>query len=259
MNKFRAFIMTFVFVIAALPGFYLGKTTSLLLYPLFRQRQLPTSVAPLNIPPVPSQTPQKIAPATQMPRPSVTPLVLPPQERILLVQVDDLTAGDPALISIWGLFIAFSEQTNLIFKAIYPSNTPSTLSQEIGESFEIEPGKKLSGAYLDKLNTLGIKWDGYILIDNQFIDRYGNAFPHTSLTPFLSPTAEPDSIIRQEEVFLNKTCEYLAKPERALSPQFDWQAAASGHFSSNLKLDFLLMGWQFLLENGAIQNCEVLT
>jgi len=258
MNKFRAFIMAIVFAFTAIPGFYLGKTTSLLVYPLFRQRQLSASTEAIILP-TPSQSPVKYTRATQMPRPSATPLALPQQEKILLIQVDDLTTDNPRMISIWGLFIAFSDQPNLIFKSIFPSIENSSWSQEIRGSFELSPDGELSKDYITRLESMGIEWDGYILIDNQFIDQYGNAFTHTTLSPYLPPTAEPEAILRQEKIFLNKTCQYLSQQENDLSADFDWQAAASGHLLSDLRLDFLLMGWQWLVENGSIQNCEVIT
>jgi len=258
MNKFRAFIMVIVFAVTAIPGFYLGKTTSLLVYPMFRQRQL-SAAAETMILPTPSQSPVKYTRATQMPRPSATPLALPQQEKVLLIQVDDLTIENPRMISIWGLFIAFSDQPNLIFKSIYPSIENSSWSQEIRGDFKLSPGGELSKDYMNRLNAMGVEWDGYILIDNYFIDQYGNAFTHTALSPYLPPNADPEAILRQEEIFLNKTCQYLTQQENDLSVNFDWRAAASGHFLSDLKLNFLLLGWQWLVENDSIQNCEVLT
>ena len=263
MNKFRVFILTIVFAISAVPGFYFGKTASLFIYPFFRQRQL--SEVPLSasaekiVMPGASATPEKYVRRAEMPRSSSTPIVLPDQEKILLIQADNLNSQKPQLISIWGLFISFSDHPNLIFKAIYPSHEEPSSLPELKDQFEIEPGGELSEASLAMLNELGVEWDGYVLTDNIFIDEYGSAYTQTPLSPFLPPTAEPDALLRQETIFLSKTCQFLKNEEIQPDNDFDWKVAASGHLQSDLNLNFLLMGWQWLIEKGSLENCEVLT
>ena len=258
MNKFRAFILIIVFTITAIPGFYFGKTTSLFIYPFFRHFQLSTHTEEAVLPDFGTTT-DKFTRATQLPRPSATPQVLPEQEKILLIQVDNLLSENPGMISMWGLFITFSERPNLFFKAIYPSLAPSVALQEAEELFEIQSNGELSETFMSKLITLGIEWDGYILVDNTFIDEFGSAYTQTALSPFLPPTAEPGDLILQEEIFLKKTCKYLEMQENQGIANFDWKVAASGHLLSDLQLSFLLDGWQWLVENGEMQNCEVLT
>lgn len=174
--------------------------------------------------------------------------------RVILIQVDDLQAARPVLKSVWvGVLFKSQNQAVLSFVPIYPAAGDQSAADALARSFNLDRSGKPAAAFWRRLASLGIKMDGYVLADDYalqeiagWINRqgslvYGAASHNNSTTP--------------GEWFLELGCGSINKTGGNIA-DFTWKSL-DDHIQTDLPGEALNAEWKKLTTSGQPLKCEL--
>ncbi|HVP21921.1 MAG TPA: hypothetical protein VMS73_08675 [Anaerolineaceae bacterium] len=100
---------------------------------------------------------------------------------LILVRVNDLSQPNPALVSVWGVFVNQSVTPTITLKQIYPA-AASPFSNQLHDAFSLDRKMQLSTRFTDIIHQLQLPGSGPVLVDNFGLGEWAKAVLHQTLT-----------------------------------------------------------------------------
>lgn len=208
-----------------------------------------------------SETPllEQLISATPAAAENVQPASSTNQQNILLVHVDQLENGQPQLRSVWAVFIFLQEPSSMMFAPLYPMGSED-YQQRLRESFAVSSDGALQPGLLALIEQdIQIKFDNYVLVDNDGILSSASWFSAFTNGTGLALTAAPDTAsLDAESEFFSAVCQYIPQAKNEGAPAFPWQNLFPEHAATNLAFQTAITNWKTLIEKGDPVNCEVI-
>jgi len=108
---------------------------------------------------------------------------------LILVRVNDLSQPNPALVSVWGVFVSQSVSPTITLKQIYPAAT-SPFSHQVQDAFSLDRNKQLTSRFTDVIHQLQLPGSGPVLVDNDGLGEWAKAVLHQTL--IIEPASPAD-------------------------------------------------------------------
>lgn len=227
MIRFRNMVLAVFFTACALPGMLLSSQ----IMPLFKPAPRVIHITPVPPNPTPENQP-----------------MLREDQKWVVAAVSKDGSGQPQLAAVWGVFISFSDRSNLTFKEIYSVNTADTYG--LASQFSLMKDGTADPRFASALKQMNVTWDGTILIDESAATVLRNWLERGLPSgDSLTPNSLPQSI-----------CAFLAVPN-AERPQsgLPWELLLSGGLKTDLPVaQFTGIGDQ-LLQASPAPYCEVIS
>jgi hypothetical protein len=188
--------------------------------------------------PVPAEKPSDFIPSTGT-----------LQHNYLLIEVDQLTNTQPALQSIWAVFVIPNDPAFITFKQLYPSTTEPQFAALLQQSFLLNGEKKPVDEFL-QIITARFRLDGTIIVD---VDAFQEMNTWLHITQD-SPQKDPEKI-SSTSTFI-KFCELIN--QNKLPRQIDWDSILSEQMISDIKINLAVETWKALTEENGKHHCEVI-
>jgi len=190
------------------------------------------------------ETPAWVTPANQL--------------NLILVRVDDLTQNDPALVSVWGVFVSRSEFSSMILKQIYPDIASATAIQ-LKTAFSLDSQKKLSQKFLSAINDLDLPAANTVLVDQHSLGLWTSSLVGKPVS--LSPLGPMDLnhigvIQKADRDHFKSICAALNSKSASVSPISEGTPLAAASYSPDSS-DYLKK-WMGLVTSLHFASCDVL-
>lgn len=202
-----------------------------------------------------------LLPVINDPTTNEKPLSLDYQRAILVVQIDDMTAQNPNLLSMWVFFISNADSSQIIIKSIYPTVTDAPQTTPLARSFSVSRQNQLSKSFLHEVGKLKIPYNNIIILDqNAFKTIAEWITAHAiNLSPILPQTIDDaQNSLVQDAAVLNEICRYLPEKTSSRGPVPAWDSLISSHFSSDFLFDDMILLWDLLTSDQTSLQCEVI-
>ena len=181
------------------------------------------------------------------------------QKNIVVIHVDDLSAKDPQLLSVWSLFSVANEQTYITMTPLYPGTVPDPALSKLASSFDLNGRKKPAKNFLEALQAFQVTWDGYILVDQQ-----GMMAMHQWLAGIPSNLSLVDQggndaamILQEESLLLSGICYGLNQTGSAPDETAQWDAIFPDHLKTDLSMRKIIPHWEYMNEVQTPLVCDV--
>lgn len=176
------------------------------------------------------------------------------QYRLLIVQVDQLDASQPRLVSVWYVSLFFIENApaTLTFAQLYAPYSTAESAQRLEQSFSMIPDGGPAPAFLRTVERFRIGWDSYVVVDyfsTQRMLEWING-PGSYAAAFETP--------EETTALLTRTCESLKALSNRENPPFDWTGLAPDHFRSNLRMEIGLAYWNRMTGLEQAIRCDLI-
>ncbi len=168
---------------------------------------------------------------------------------LALLELDDLSVGQPTLISIWLIHLNPGDPPKLGFTPVAAYAMPDEPTYELLDKFELNEKRGPSAEFLKNLSKVSPQINGYMMVDQESI--------YSSLRWFLGKeTAESVTIenhtMTEYGQALRSFCHSLATDEER--PEFPWSMVNSGHYVTSLSFHQTFQNLDFLVSSPA-PNC----
>ena len=202
-----------------------------------------------------------LLPVINDPTPNEKPLSLDYQRAILVVQIDDMTAQNPNLLSMWVFFISNADSSQIIIKSIYPTVTDAPQTTPLARSFSVSRQNQLSKSFLHEVAKLKIPYNNIIILDQSAFKTIAEWITaHAiNLSPILPQTIDDaQNSLVQDAAVLNEICRFLPGETSSRGPAPAWNSLISSHFSSDFSFDDMILLWDLLTSDQTSLQCEVI-
>lgn len=185
---------------------------------------------------------------------STLPVDASEQHNYVIVQVDQLDAAQPRLVSVWFVSLFFPKEnapTVTIAQLFSPISTGSR-SRSLEKNFSLTPEGEPSPRFWRAVQGFKIQWESYFVIDAlsmQHILEWVNG-----------PGDYPGSLnnLGDTKAMMDKTCQSLAELKTRDAPPFDWTGLVPDHFRSNLHMEVGLLYWNRVVKSEPQANCQTI-
>ena len=169
------------------------------------------------------------------------------QNNLVLVHIDSLTTRQPALRSVWVAIRFHSDnQTALTFVRLYPNTDDPNAGEKLAASFGLTNTAAPAPVFLRHLTDAGIKFSGYMLVDDQGMQQVGEWIRK----------AAPKANVSGDAQMLQTSCAALTSAQGTPLPSFNWPAFSS-HLNTDLAFDEILVEWDRLVTANPTLRCEL--
>lgn len=183
------------------------------------------------------------------------------QTNLVLLRVNDLSAAEPKLVSIWIAFLGPADYPGLTVMMLYPNPEAPEQVQALADSFTLGVDKLPLSSFWQQLSAYKFSWDGYLLADSQSISSIAGWINNTQspLTAAPANSREGYLAIQSEEtaVFRN-ICTTLENTDKGPGTQPDWGSIIPIHLRTDLTFENMMYSWGKLNPPGAITPCYIL-
>lgn len=183
------------------------------------------------------------------------------QTNLVLLRVDDLSAPQPELISIWIAFLGPADYPGLTVMMLYPNPDAPDQVQPLADSFRLGEDKLPVPEFWQELASYKFTWDGYLQADSQAITSITGWINNNQVQLQAQPASSPEGyrMIQDEEttVFRN-ICSTLGSAEDAAGPVPDWGSIIPQHIRTDLTFEAMMYSWGKLNPPGAVTPCYIL-
>lgn len=166
---------------------------------------------------------------------------VPTKQIITLLEVDDLTAAQPTLISIWNIHLTPGNSPKLGFTPVAAEALPDEPNFSILEKFSMDDNHNPSAGFLQALRKINPTADGYIILDNTSTSEIMRWFLGTESAETLN--IENHTMTEYGQV-LRSFCRSLAN--EAEKTEFPWSIVNTGHFKTSLSFNQVFINLGFL-------------
>ncbi len=192
-----------------------------------------------------------------------TPQLSLVQSNYLLVLVNDLTADQPQLISLWGVLNYPSNPPQLVFIPLYPTSSTDT-NREISSAFDLSNTKKIPARSIGKLeDALDLSFAGYFVSDNSGFLRFADYANLDTLEIFSKPAESSESIISVENSinsFFTAVCELCESgASNSFFSKIEWSHLLPDHFSTDMSFEEMSLMIERINNSAPLTTCEVLS
>lgn len=189
--------------------------------------------------------------------------VLSTQTNYLLIHVNDLSADNPHLISVWGLFVFYSNSPQVMLIPLYPTYDEAR-STALGSAFKIGKDGQISSRFIDEIQqSYEITTVGYVTVDNiglSYFNKWitGNESQISAITP---QTADEKHIVlyNSQQFFTTACTQFSRSGVKSFIDQIHWADLLPSHFSTNLSFESLALAADYFVSAGEIDQCTVLS
>lgn len=174
---------------------------------------------------------------------SPTPIsaIRQPQMNLVVVHADNLNAPQPALISVWAVFITQTDSPSLVYKSLYPQ-----ASSGLANQFSFTSSGELSPTFLKALETFQFPISAYVLLDDQSISpllKWLTNEEH-ALTPAVGAVSDQAALtLAEEKDLLEDVCGKLSLPAAQRGPQPAWKSQIPDHLRTSLSFEDAAVYW----------------
>lgn len=184
------------------------------------------------------------------------------QQNYLIFRVDDLSANEPALISIWAALIYPSTPPQIIVLPLFPS-TNQEIHERLADKFALNHHGEVVPTFLRLVSReYDLQTNGYILADQTALGQSilwmtGQETSATS-APALSEDEKTALIANGQNVY-QQFCQMLvAGSGSGYYAAINWSALLPDHFVTNLSFDELIIQAEKILRVGPLGQCNVI-
>lgn len=178
------------------------------------------------------------------------------QKNILIVNVDEVGAAKPNLVSVWVLFAVSSDPSpSLTFLPVYNADGRYPRAKYLANTFALaKNGRPVDDFQSEVLAYLNIaRFDAYITLDTQAINVFSRLFPGSQ------PTPQPFQVSAQDDrLVLLDICAALEAQTGSAAAQFNWGEIVPDHFRTEMSFPEFTADWIRFTRSDAIPHCEVL-
>ncbi len=203
-------------------------------------------------------------------KPDATPVVYPTrtagapgegQTNLVLLRVDDLSAAEPRLVSIWIAFLGPADYPGLTVMLLYPNPEAPEQVQALADSFTLGVDKLPLSSFWQQLSAYKFSWDGYLLADSQSISSIAGWINNTQSTLTTAPANNLDgylAIQSEETAVFRNICNTLESSDEIPGIPPDWGNIIPLHLRTDLTFETMMFSWGKLNPPGAITPCYIL-
>jgi hypothetical protein len=180
------------------------------------------------------------------------------QHKLVLVYVDQLGDQQPKLISVWFISLFFLEGAppTLTFAQIYPTRSNPNMNQAIEQSFALDGQGDPVNAFWQTIQALKIKWEGFLIVDNQTAQRVMEWVNGTG--NYISILTNMPDHPTEGQQLLTQTCKLISGISNRQTAPFVWGDLVPAHFRSNLRMEVALAYWNRVTTSTQEARCEIL-
>jgi hypothetical protein len=184
------------------------------------------------------------------------------QSSFLLALVNDLSADEPQLISLWGVLNYPSEPPQVVFLPLYPTSNAET-NRDITSAFGLSNNKKIPGRSIGKLeDAVDLSFDGYFVTDNAALLRFASYADLETLEMFNQPVESAETIVAVQKSlnsFFTAICRLCKSgASNSFFSKIEWSHLLPDHFSTDLTFEELMLMIDRINISAALTTCEVI-
>jgi hypothetical protein len=174
-----------------------------------------------------------------LPAPAATAGTNNEQYNMLIVQVNQLDAEKPELVSVWFISLFFQEDSAplITFAQLYAPWSGTTSARLLSKTFSLDANGEPAQGFWKAIQSQKIKWDAYFVVDDFSVQRtleWLNG-PGDYISP-LNTAADTNTLVGQ-------ICRSMAGINVREGSAFDWNGLAPLHFRSNLRMEIGMGYW----------------
>lgn len=183
------------------------------------------------------------------------PVTANAQHNFILVQVDQLDAAQPQLVSVW--FVSYSltgeNRPRIAIAQLYPSEAANDLDEVLSLNAHAEP----SAEFWRRLRGLNIaQWQGYLVMDNLTLQRFMEWLHGPGDYPPIF--ADESQSNRQEKELLQATCERMIGIDLRERSDLQWTDLVPVHMHTDLTMDMAFSYWKEITNAPELDRCDVI-
>jgi hypothetical protein len=180
------------------------------------------------------------------------------QHNFLIIQVDQLDAQAPRLVSVWfiSLFFMDDHPSTLTFAQLYAPYLQNDVARNMEKTFSLTHEGDPSNRFWSVIRDQNIALEGYFLVDQVSTQRLLEwlSGPADYTTTFFDPAGT--------QTLVEQTCRSVVsladQGEKVSRPGFDWTGLAPEHFRSNVRMEIALAYWNRITVGDQVGRCEVI-
>jgi len=174
------------------------------------------------------------------------------QRRLILIQVDDLTAANPQLDVVWLVAVSMTDAPQLNFRIIYPGDKDAEVLSNFGISENRQPNPSFLPGVQQAFNLA--ETTQYILFDRTALQRL-SIWIGTGDVPLEG--RQPSEYAVFQKTLIPYGCEIARSNVEGL-PQLDWAGLiGAGHLSMNFDMNEAGTILAFLRQHIKQITCDV--
>lgn len=185
------------------------------------------------------------------------------QSNYLLIHVNDLSIDHPQLVSVWGLFVFYSNPPQVMLIPLYPTYDDAR-STALGSAFKISKDGQVSSRFIDEIEkNYEISTIGYVMVDNSglsFFNKWitGDEIQIAAVTPLTAD--EKHIVLLNSQQFFSMACTQFSRSGvTRFIDKIQWTDLLPIHFSTNLSFESLALAADYFTAAGEIGQCTVLS
>jgi hypothetical protein len=189
------------------------------------------------------------------------PIPLAPKRQIwVMVRLDQMTAVNPRLVSVWVLLASFIPAPQLNFKPIYSAEWKDAPNSALAKKFAVNSDRSLSEEFLKEIDQFDISRTGLVVMDNEGFSSFTGWFEalpvrqQTSAEHLLSWYFQPT---HSEFQAYQHICKVLTADKPGSFTQPHWREQDPGHLILHPNPELFKTLWQQLFSSSALARCTV--
>ncbi len=185
------------------------------------------------------------------------------QTNYLLIHVNDLSSDQPQLVSLWGLFVFYSNPPQVMLIPLFPTYDDA-LSTTLESTFKISKERQISSRFITEIEkSYQINIAGYIAVDNIGLSLFnkwiiGDDTQVSAVTPRTDD--EKQIVLNNSHQFFTTACAQFSRSGvKHFIDQIHWTDLLPSHFLTNFSFESLALAADYFISAGEIDQCTVLS
>ena len=185
------------------------------------------------------------------------------QRNYILIHVNDLTIEEPEIVSVWGMFVYYTQPPQLMFLPLYPVYD-DTISKELYSGFKLDKDKSIDPRFIEEIeDRFQITTTGYVMVDNIGLSLfqqwlYNKEIQVSAANP--KTADEKHLVLYNGQQFFKSLCsQWATKGAKEYINKVKWTELLPLHFSTDLSFESVALGSDFVKFSSIIEQCNVLS
>lgn len=184
------------------------------------------------------------------------------QQNVLLVHVDDLSAAKPKLISVWGVFVYYANNNQVMFIPLLPSYDSAVQNQMLTD-FSLDKSRHISTRFISRLQQkFNIKVTGVVMVDNAGLSILSTQFTGQT-NPVVAAVPEGKDqihlVLMNGQFFFQSICATVQSKNKDIYTALDWGQLAPDHLVTTIPFETIMVDFQKVFGSSASNQCSVLS
>lgn len=180
------------------------------------------------------------------------------QKNYLIVQVDDLSASAPQLVSVWLAFLYTGTPPHLMLLPLFPSDNTGRATA-LQQDFALTSTREVPPSFIKSIQSqYDVELIGYLLVDNSSIQTLGQWITGENL-PFYDKVGNNGSIadsLQPSKDFLAQVCRSIRSNGLDSADQIRWSQIIPDHFNTGITFPELMSTWDAIGSTNRLR-CEI--